>query len=633
MGMGTMIGKLFDDRYRLERKIGSGGMADVYLAVDESLGRQVAIKILSDRYASDAGFVERFRREASAAASLNHPNIVAVYDRGEAEGTYYIAMEFLDGPTLKDEITRRAPLPEAEAIGYATQALDALDFAHRRGVIHRDVKPHNMVMTEDGRLKVTDFGIARAGNAQQMTEVGSIVGTAQYLSPEQARGHAVGPQSDLYSMGIVLYEMLTGELPFTGGSAVEIAMKQVSDTPPPLHEQNRLVSPAMEQVVMRALAKDPALRYPSARAMADELRRVGRGGAASSETVQATRVISAAEAARAESATSVLRPAPPAEPPAGPKRSAWPWVLVVVLLLVAAGIGYFVYQELSGGNSVTIPSGIKGKSCAQAVQKLRSIGLAASQPCQPRSSSSADKGKVIATDPAIGSSVDKGGQVKVFVGGGVGTVLLPSLVGQTQISAQQTITGLGLPQPKVVQVNSPAQAQGFVVSSDPAGGQKIPKNQVVTLQVATGNVRVPDVRGLSYDAAAAALRKRKLSPVESQQSSTSVAAGLVISTSPVAGSTPAQGTQITVLVSSGPQQQPVPDVTGQNADDARTALKQAGFNVHTEKMPVCDQSQDKIVLSQNPGGGTSAPAGSLVTIVVGQFKPNDPSCNPPPPST
>jgi eukaryotic-like serine/threonine-protein kinase len=223
--------------------------------------------------------------------------------------------------------------------------------------------------------------------------------------------------------------------------------------------------------------------------------------------------------------------------------------------------------------------------------------------------------------------------VKVFVGGGVGTVLLPSLVGQTQISAQQTITGLGLPQPKVVQVNSPAQAQGFVVSSDPAGGQKIPKNQVVTLQVATGNVRVPDVRGLSYDAAAAALRKRKLSPVESQQSSTSVAAGLVISTSPVAGSTPAQGTQITVLVSSGPQQQPVPDVTGQNADDARTALKQAGFNVHTEKMPVCDQSQDKIVLSQNPGGGTSAPAGSLVTIVVGQFKPNDPSCNPPPPST
>ena len=632
MGMGTMIGKLFDDRYRLERKIGSGGMADVYLAVDESLGRQVAIKILSDRYASDAGFVERFRREASAAASLNHPNIVSVYDRGEAEGTYYIAMEFLDGPTLKDEITRRAPLPEAEAIGYATQALDALDFAHRRGVIHRDVKPHNMVMNEDGRLKVTDFGIARAGNAQQMTEVGSIVGTAQYLSPEQARGHAVGPQSDLYSMGIVLYEMLTGELPFTGGSAVEIAMKQVSDTPPPLHEQNRLVSPAMEQVVMRALAKDPALRYSSARAMADELRRVGRGGAASSETVQATRVISAAEAARAESATSVLRPAPPAEPPAGPKRSAWPWVLVVVLLLIAAGIGYFVYQELSGGNSVTIPSGIRGQSCAQAVQRLRSAGLQASKPCRTvKTSSSALNGKVVKTDPAIGSSVDKGSQVTVFVGS-VGAVNLPKLAGKSQQVAVAKIEQLGLPTPKVQQVDSPLAAAGLVSSTSPAGGQTIPGDTVVTVKVATGFVVVPNVVGQTYAQAQHALQRQKLVPSEQQESSSTVPQGQVISTSIVSGTRVNQGTQISVQVSSGPAPQQVPSEVGQNADDARTALQQAGFKVHTEKTVVCDQAQDKIVQSQSPAGGT-APAGSLITIVVGQFKPNDPSCQPPPPST
>jgi eukaryotic-like serine/threonine-protein kinase len=633
MGMGTMIGKLFDDRYRLERKIGSGGMADVYLAVDESLGRQVAIKILSDRYASDAGFVERFRREASAAASLNHPNIVSVYDRGEAEGTYYIAMEFLDGPTLKDEITRRAPLPEAEAIGYATQALDALDFAHRRGVIHRDVKPHNMVMNEDGRLKVTDFGIARAGNAQQMTEVGSIVGTAQYLSPEQARGHSVGPQSDIYSMGIVLYEMLTGELPFTGGSAVEIAMKQVSDTPPPLHEQNRLVSPAMEQVVMRALAKDPALRYPSARAMADELRRVGRGGAASSETVQATRVISAAEAARAESATNVLRPAPPAEPPAGPKRSAWPWVLVVVLLLVAAGIGYFVYQELSGGNSVTVPAaGVRGATCAQAVQRLRSVGLQASKPCRTvKTSSAAENGKVVKTDPAIGSSVDKGSQVTVFVGS-VGAVKLPSLAGESQQDAVTKIEGLGLPTPKIQSVDSPLEAAGLVVSTAPAGGQTIPGDKVVTVKVASGFVLVPDVTGQSYADAQHALRRQKLVPSEQQESSTTVPQGQVISTSIVSGTRVNQGTQISVQVSSGPAPQQVPNQVGQNADDARTALQQAGFKVHTEKTVVCDSAQDKIVQSQSPAGGT-APTGSLITIVVGQFKPNDPSCNPPPPST
>src|SRR6476659_6242010 len=236
-------------------------MADVYLAQDESLHRRVAIKILADRYTRDPGFVERFRREATAAAGLSHPNIVSIYDRGEADGAYYIAMEYIEGPTLKEEITSRAPLPEAEAVGYAQQVLQALEFAHRRGVIHRDIKPHNMMLTPDGLLKVTDFGIARATNQAEMTEVGSIVGTAQYLSPEQARGQTVGPQSDLYSMGTVLYEMLTGELPFTGDGAVDIAMKQVSDQPPSLRSRNRLVTPELEQVVMRALAKDPALRH------------------------------------------------------------------------------------------------------------------------------------------------------------------------------------------------------------------------------------------------------------------------------------------------------------------------------------------------------------------------------------
>ena len=360
MGTGVMIGELFDRRYRLERRLGAGGMADVYLATDQSLGRQVAIKILSDRYAQDDGFVERFRREASAAAGLNHQNIVAVYDRGQAEGTYYIAMEFLDGPTLKDEIVRRAPLPEAEAVNWATQALDALDFAHKRGIIHRDVKPHNMVLTEDGRLKVTDFGIARAQNTQQMTEVGSIVGTAQYLSPEQARGLAVGPQSDLYSMGIVLYEMLTGELPFTGDGAVDIAMKQVSDAPPSLRARNRLVSPALEQVVMRALAKDPALRHPSARAMADELRRVSRGGPVSSDTHQATAVIAAYPGAAEATPTSVIATPPSPAAPPGPKRSAMPWILVILLLAASAAIGFIVYQQLQGKSGITVPASLIG---------------------------------------------------------------------------------------------------------------------------------------------------------------------------------------------------------------------------------------------------------------------------------
>ncbi len=445
-------GKLFDNRYRLDRRLGSGGMADVYLAVDESLGRQVAIKILSDRYAQDDGFVERFRREASAAASLNHPNIVAVYDRGEAEGTYYIAMEFLDGPTLKQEITRRAPLPEAEAIAWATQALDALDFAHRRGVIHRDVKPHNMVLTHDGRLKVTDFGIARAQNTQEMTEVGSIVGTAQYLSPEQARGQPVGPQSDLYSMGIVLFEMLTGELPFTGEGAVDIAMKQVSDQPPSLRSKNRLVSPELEQVVMRALAKDPALRHSSARAMADELRRVSRGGAVSSDTQQATQVISAQQAA----ATTVMAGRqPPPQPRPAPKRSIWPWLLVILLLAVAAAIGLVVYNQLhtDQGDRPARPSGHTVSAGRE--QRLTQVGLVGK--CTPTTLSQPASNIVVKPDPGSGTSVDKGSTVKLIISAGPGSTQVPDVTGKSVSDAEVRAPAEGLHQPHH-QVDQLAQA-------------------------------------------------------------------------------------------------------------------------------------------------------------------------------
>src|SRR5213592_1749636 len=228
----TLIDSVFDGRYRIIRKLGAGWMANVYFAEDQELGRRVAIKILDDRHAADDSFIERFRREAKNAAGLSHPNIVSIYDRGEAEGTYYIAMEYLSGRSLKELIVSRGPTPIRIAIDYTRHMLAALGFAHRHGIVHRDIKPHNVVVDSDGRLKVTDFGIARSG-ASQMTEVGSIIGTAQYLSPEQARGQQVRPPADLYSLGVVLYEMLTGRVPFEGDSAVAIAMKHVSDPPQP----------------------------------------------------------------------------------------------------------------------------------------------------------------------------------------------------------------------------------------------------------------------------------------------------------------------------------------------------------------------------------------------------------------
>src|SRR6266566_707304 len=258
----TLLNTLFDGRYRIVRKLGTGGMANVYLAEDEVLGRRVAIKILNDRHAGDDQFVERFRREAKNAASLSHPNIVSIYDRGEAEGTYYIAMEYLDGRSLKELIVSRGPAPVTVSIEYARQILQALRFAHRHGIVHRDIKPHNVLVDAEGRVKVTDFGIARAGTSQ-MTEAGSIVGTAQYLSPEQARGTNVDQRSDVYSLGIVLYELLTGTVPFNGDTPVEIAMKHLSAVPPEPSTLRPEIPHDLDMVVTRALAKDPEDRYQS----------------------------------------------------------------------------------------------------------------------------------------------------------------------------------------------------------------------------------------------------------------------------------------------------------------------------------------------------------------------------------
>ncbi len=635
MAMDSLIGQLFDNRYRIERRIGTGGMADVFLARDETLGRRVAIKILAERYAQDDAFLERFRREATAAAGLSHPNIVSVYDRGQAAGTSYIAMEYLNGPTLKDEITGRAPLPEAEVVNWATQALDALEFAHRQGVVHRDIKPHNMILTDEGRLKVTDFGIARAANAQQMTEVGSIVGTAQYLSPEQARGLDVGPQSDLYSMGIVLYEMLTGELPFNGDSAVEIAMKQVSDAPPSIRRKNRLVSEGLEQVVMRALSKDPALRHRSARQMADELRRVSRGGAVSSDTQMATRVLTggaAAVEAYTGSQTSVLQPAgagtPPREQAPGPRRSALPWVLVLVLLLVSAAIGYVVYQQLSG-SGVTVPT-LTG-SCDHAKVQLAAVGLKGE--CQDKESSPAKQGQVVSSDPSFGSSADKSSTVTVFIGAGPNTITVPDVHGKSLQDAQTILQGKGFQiDTTTIPVNSAKVNAGDVVGTIPKAGSQEPRGTVIQIQVATGNVVVPDVKGLSCDDATAKLKQKTLVATCQDQPSDQPQ-GQAFDSNPAAGTLAPQNSSVTVLVSSGPQQVTVPPVTNMDKNDAMKTLHDAGFKVEIQQAVECtDPGLNNTVQSQDPGPGSQAAQGSTVTIVVLKFRPTDPSCVSPPPT-
>ena len=347
---------LFDGRYRFIEKIGQGGMAKVFLAEDVSLHRKVAIKVLGERYAEDAQFVERFQREARAAAGLNHPNIVQVYDHGRANGSYYIAMEYLEGPTLDDVIAEEGHLPARRAIDLTLQILAALRFAHRHGVVHRDVKPQNMILLRDGRVKVTDFGIARAGSSE-MTEAGSIIGTAQYISPEQARGLPVGPPADLYSVGVVLYKMLTGRVPFDGESAVAVAMRHVQERPVPPSHLNPDVPPDLERVVMRALAKDVERRYQTADEMGIDLDRVRKGLGVSQQTAVvtgATRVASYAPPPPPPEQTYYREPPPlPPDDRRGGGSRWWVWLFVLLLIGAALALGYII---LSGGDDDGTPA-------------------------------------------------------------------------------------------------------------------------------------------------------------------------------------------------------------------------------------------------------------------------------------
>ena len=639
----TLIGTVFDGRYRIVRKLGAGGMADVYLAEDQELGRQVAIKILNDRHAADDSFIERFRREAKNAAGLSHPNIVSIYDRGEAEGTYYIAMEFLDGRSLKELIVGRGPAPIKVAIEYARNILAALAAAHRQGIVHRDIKPHNVLIGAEGRVKVTDFGIARSG-ASQMTEVGSIIGTAQYLSPEQARGAPVDQTSDLYSAGVVLYEMLTGQVPFTGDTPLEIAMKHLSEVPRPPSEHRPEIPHDLDSIVLRALAKDPSERYQSAEEMDADLARVAEGLPVDPETEEAATAVLSGSGLMAAAPTSVIArppaepslPAPPGRaPPAGyygyegpprRRRPVWPWVLSVLLLAAAAGAAWFAYtkiqDQLARNNPVPVPL-VEGLREPLAKNKIRDAQLV---PHVSREfSNTIETGVVISQDPVAGEHLQKNGRVDITVSKGKETVSVPSVIGKSQADAVSTLTNAGLVA-RVFSVpsNKPVDT---VTGQDPLPGKTVDKGSKVRINVSSGpaDVTVPSVIGLPFDQASAALQQAGFTvsrkDVESDQP-----ADTVVNQSPSGSATP--GSAITLEVSKGPKTSAVPDVTSQDEQSARDTLTSAGFKVKVRNQNVTDPGLYGIVLNQSPTGGSQAKQGTTVTMTVGQASPT----SPPPPT-
>jgi len=612
----TLSGTLFAGRYRIARKLGGGGMADVYLAEDQELGRRVAVKMLHARYANDEQFVERFRREATHAAGLSHPNIVSIFDRGESDGSYYIVMEYVEGRTLKELIRERGLCPVPVAIAYTRQILAALRYAHRNGVIHRDIKPHNVIVDPEGVVKVTDFGIARAG-ASQMTEEGAIIGTAQYLSPEQARGAPVDQTSDLYSTGIVLFELLTGEVPFTGDSPVEIAMKHLGETPPVPSDLRADVPDDLDLVVVRALAKEPADRYQSAAAFDADLETVARGGRVAAETAEAATMVLAGEAT---AATQIARrPPPPQYEPPKRGRPLWPWLLAIGTVLAVLVLGLLFYdsiqRQLQGEATVAVPY-VVGLQQANAVNKIEEKGL--TPQVRPVSNSDVEEGVVFSQTPTEGTRVDKETVVTIDVSSGKPEVTIPSVVGQTDDDAVAELTRAGL-NAQVVEVNSDRDV-GTVTAQNPGAGTVVVEGTQVRINVSRGPkpVNVPNVVGLPYDQAASELQRNGFSVSRIDEESDQ-AAGIVTRQTPSGGSEGSKGSTVTVTVSKGPSTSAVPDVTTQDFAIAQTTLEAAGFRTRVVFEDTDDPTFDGIVISQDPVGGTQAKPNALITLFVGRF--------------
>ena len=512
-----MIGRLISGRYRLVAPIGDGGMATIWRAVDEQLDREVAVKLLRPQFSSDPGFAARFKQEARSAAGLSHPNIVNVYDYGTdgADGDQYIVMELIEGRDLSAVLRERGSVSTEDAVRIAIGVASALEVAHRKGIVHRDVKPGNIMITDAGDVKVADFGIARAVAEASMTVTGTTLGSVHYFSPEQARGDEVTGASDVYALGIVLYEMLTGKRPFEGDSAAAVALRRLNEDPAPPSSTGFTIAPGLEQILMRALAREPADRFPDAGAFAEALRVWRRNPDAAVAGAAAVGAVAAAAATPPAGEPTVYVPprvTVPAErtPVAPPPRSAapypddddrgqpwWIWLVAVLAVVLLGSIGFLSVNLFSRGELespspsvalVAIPT-CEDATLTVVRQQLIDAGFQIEEEREP--SEDVEEGRVIRCDPPSGTEAPEGGTVTMFVSSGPDAVQVPTLRGQTLDQATRTLEEEGLRVGAIERQSDPSIPDGSVISSDPAAGVDVEPGRQVNLLVSSGPTPSP----------------------------------------------------------------------------------------------------------------------------------------------
>jgi serine/threonine-protein kinase len=643
-----LIGRVLDSRYRVEQRIAVGGMATVYRGVDTRLDRVVALKVMHPGFAADPEFVERFIREAKAVAKLSHPNVVGVFDQGEdhtaAPPAVFLAMEYVPGWTLRDLMRDRGALSPRTTLDILEPVLAALGAAHRAGLVHRDVKPENVLLTGDGRVKVADFGLVRAVNGQTAATTQQVMGTVSYLAPEQIERGAADPRTDVYACGVLLYEMLTGAKPHTGESPMQVIYQHLSTDVPPPSQRVPALPQQLDAITLAATSRDAARRPADAVDLLAQLQRIRHelspaqldaepgtvpppppgspttmlppfAGPGSEPPVERTSIMDPAMLGELPADFVMPRHEVPELPPvarrdrgAGRPRWVLPTGLVLVLGLVVAGLTW----ALNGGLYTSVP-GVLGEPQQTAVAALSHAGFVVQ--VKQDFSPSVPKGSVISTDPSPGSHVRKDATVTVDVSKGAQRPTVPTLTGRSVNDAINALQQAGLGLGPQRQQGDPTVPAGSVIGTDPAAGTQVAANTPVTLIVSSGPqpIDLPDVTGESVDQATSDLQsagfqvKVDPNPVFSDQDP-----GTVAAMNPPAG-TSQQGVTVTLTVSKGQQQVTVPDVTGLNEKDAQKQLKQAGFKVRTLGFSLFGSAK---VHSQTPGGNGQAALGSTVTIWV-----------------